>query len=236
MLNARLAHDTDLVARVMGTEGVTLKHAAKVFLEERVDAHPKLSASSKQNKHYRTRRIVKDRGDTRLDQIDTRWCAEYLDENYKGDPYIQYRSVLSQIFTFAQTKGWMNNNPVAPTRKSDEAYTKQRVRLTVEQYQAIHAMAPDWFKIAMELALTCLFGRAEVVAARYDHIYEGALHYVRQKTRERSKTAFVAITMTPALEDLIQRSRRLPPVSPFIVHRSPKRISAEAKRESIGAA
>lgn len=45
ILNARLAHDTDLVARVMGTEGIALKHAAKVFLEERVDALPYRSSA-----------------------------------------------------------------------------------------------------------------------------------------------------------------------------------------------
>ncbi|WP_342594555.1 phage integrase Arm DNA-binding domain-containing protein [Salinicola lusitanus] len=231
VLNARLMPGTDLVARVMGTEGVTLRHAAALFLEERVDKHPKLSASTKQNKHYRTGRLVKDRGDARLDQVDTRWCAQYLDENFSGDPYVQYRSVLSQIFAFAQTKGWMKENPVAPTRKSDEGYTKKRKRLTVEQYRAIYAMAPPWFQIAMEMALVCLFGRAEVAAARYDHIYDGALHYIRQKTRERSKTAYVAIEMTPAIHDLIQRSRQLPPLSPFVIHRTPERTSAAAKRD-----
>lgn len=138
--------------------------------------------------------------------------------------------MLSQIFDYAQTKGWMNGNPIAPTRKSDESYEKQRRRLTIEQYKAIYAMAPEWFQIAMEMALVCLFGRAEAAAARYDHIYDNALHYVRQKTRERSKTAYVAIGMTPAIESLIQRSRQLPPVSPFIVHRTPRRITKAAKR------
>ena len=230
VLNARLMKGPDLVARVMGEEGITLKFAADAWLKERVEPHPKHSASTKNNKRYRAGRIVKDRGDTRLDQINTRWCAEYLDENFRGDPYVQYRAVLSQIFDFAITKGWKEINPITPTRKKDEGYTKQRRRLTVDQYRAIYAMAEPWFQIAMELGLICMFGRAEAAAARYDDIYDGAMHYIRQKTRHRSKTAYVAIRTSPAMDDLVRRSRLLPPVSPFIVHRMPQRIRPEARQ------
>lgn len=232
VLNARLMTGADLVARVMGEDGITLGRAIEAWLAERVDPHSRHSASTKQNKHYRSGRIRKDRGDTLLSRIDTRWCASYLDENFTGDSYAQYRAILSQVFAFAQTKGWMTSNPITPTRKSDEGYTKQRRRLTVDQYRAIYDMAPPWFQVAMELALLCLFGRYEVCAARYDHIFDGALHYVREKTRNRSKTAYVAIEMTPPLEELIQRSRQLMPVSPFIIHRQPQRIGdAELARE-----
>ncbi|WP_280564933.1 phage integrase Arm DNA-binding domain-containing protein [Chromohalobacter sp. 48-RD10] len=223
ILNARLMQGADYVARVMGEEGITLGYAIDAWLKERVDDHPKHSVSTKKNKHYRSGRIKRDRGETLLSQIDVKWCAMYLDENFKGDPYVQYRAVLSQIFNFAQTKGWIDDNPVAPTRKSDESYTVKRKRLTVDQFKAIHAQAEPWFQVAMELALLCLFGRAEVSSARYDHIEGGTLHYIRQKTRERSKSAYVAIGLTPAIEDLIGRSRLLPPVSPFIVHRAPDR-------------
>lgn len=229
VLNARLLKGADLVGQVLGTAGITLQFARDKWLEERVNPHPKHSKSTKDNKRYRSGRIVKDRGTSGLENIDTRWCAEYLDENFSGDPYVQYRAVLSQICDFAITKGWMTINPVTPTRKTDEGYEKQRKRLTVEQYQAIYNLADPWFQIAMELGLTCLFGRAEAAAARYDDIYDGALHYIRQKTRNRSKTAYVAISMSPALEDLVRRSRLLQPVSPFIVHRSPERITKAAR-------
>lgn len=223
MLNARLMPGADLVARVMGTDELTLQSATEAWLAERVDNHPRLSDWTKRGKHSRAGRLMRDAGKMLLEHIDTRWCADYLDNNYTGDPYTQYRSVLSQIFDFAITKGWMKLNPVTPTRKSDEAYKKQRRRLTVEQFQQIHQLAEPWFQVAMELSLLCLFGRAEAAAAKYDAVYDGALHYIRQKTKERSKTAYVAISMTPAIEDLIQRSRGMMPLSPFIVHRNPKR-------------
>ncbi|MGJ8522259.1 hypothetical protein R84981_000944 [Carnimonas sp. R-84981] len=222
MLNARLMPGADLVARVMGTDDLTFEAATKAWLAERVDNHPRLSDWTKRGKHSRAGRLMRDAGSMLLEHLDTRWCAEYLDSNYSGDPYTQYRSVLSQIFDFAITKGWAKLNPVAPTRKSDESYEKQRRRLTVEQFQQIHALAEPWFQIAMELSLLCLFGRAEAAAAKYDAIHDDALHYIRQKTRTRSKTAYVAISMTPAIEDLVKRSRGIMPLSPFIVHRNPK--------------
>ena len=232
VLNARLVQGADLVARVDGTDGITLAHAAKGFQADRVDTATKLAAGTRANKRYALQRIIKDRGDMPLEQITTRWCAEYLDEHYKGEPYRYHRSVLHQVFQYARTKGWMDSNPLEPTAKSDTGYTKQRRRLTPRQFKAIYDKAEPWFQIAMELGLVCLFGRAEVVAARYEHIVDGHLRYIRKKTRSRSHSAYVAITLTPAIEDIIQRSRLLPPVSPYIVHRVHKRITAETRARS----
>jgi len=232
VLNARLVAGADLVARVEGTSGYTLAHAAQAFQANRVDTSKKLAAGTRGNKRYAIQRIINDRGNMPLGQINTRWCAEYLDEHYRGEPYRYHRSVLQQVFQFARTKGWMDANPLEPTSKSDTSYTKQRRRLTPDQFRRIYAQAEPWFQIAMELGLVCLFGRAEVVAARYEHIVDGRLRYIRKKTRTRSQSAYVAIGLTPAIEDIIQRSRLLPPVSPYIVHRIHKRITAETRARS----
>ncbi|MCB8889970.1 phage integrase Arm DNA-binding domain-containing protein [Vreelandella malpeensis] len=222
VLNARLGVGGDLVAEVMGESGVTLKDAVHAWLAEWVEPS-KLGEWTKKAKRGRGNRIIADAGNVLLEHVTTRWCAEYLDENHHNTAYVQYRAVLSQIFQFAQTKGWATVDPVTPTRK-DNFYEKQRQRLTVEQFRAIHAAAPPWFQIAMELSLVCLLGRAEVVAAKYDDAHDGRLHYIRQKTKERSKTAYVAIGMTDTMEDIIKRSRQIEPVSPHIVHRRPSRM------------
>ncbi|MFC0268534.1 tyrosine-type recombinase/integrase [Kushneria aurantia] len=230
ILNARLMKGDDLVARVEGRAGITLSAAAESFFKERVEQNPKLKESSRLNKHYVINRLIKDRGDTELSQIDTRWCASYLDESFLANAYVQHRSVLSQIFEFARTKGWVDANPVTPTAKSDVSYKKNRQRLTRGQYRAIHELAEPWFRIALELALICCMGRAEVTAMRYDHIVDGRLRYVRQKTAGRSATANVAIQMTPAIEDVIARSREVSPLSPYVVHRVPYRVTAQIRR------
>lgn len=222
VLNSRLMRGADLVADVMGESKNTVENAVTAWITEWVNADPKLSEWTKKAKYGRGQRIIKDTGKTVLENCSTRWCAEYLDGNHFGSAYVQYRAVLSQIFQFAQTKGWINRNPVEPTRSSNH-YEKLRRRLSVEQFKSIYTLAPEWMQIAMELALICLFGRAEVSAARYDHIRDGRMHYIREKTKDRSKTAYVAIEMTSSMDDLVRRSRLLAPVSPFIVHRIPSR-------------
>ncbi|NAW35016.1 phage integrase Arm DNA-binding domain-containing protein [Halomonas alimentaria] len=230
ILNARLMRGVDYVAQVMGEEGDSLGAAVKGWLAEWVEPDRKLSKWTKSAKRGRGKRLIEDAGDLPLAQITTRWCAQYLDEHHQGSAYVQYRAVLSQVCQYAQTKGWLEANPVAPTRSSNQ-YEKQRKRLTVEQFQSIHGIAPEWMQIAMELGLLCLLGRAEVVNARFDDVRNGRLHYVRQKTKERSKTAYVAIALTPPIEDLIKRARALPPVSPYIVHQQPARLRKSASKE-----
>ncbi|MGM0703842.1 MAG: tyrosine-type recombinase/integrase [Pseudomonadota bacterium] len=230
ILNARLMQGVDYVARVMGEEGDTLGATVKGWLAEWVEPDRKLSNWTKKAKRGRGNRLIEDAGGLPLAQLTTRWCAQYLDEHHQGSAYVQYRAVLSQVCQYAQTKGWLESNPVEPTRSSNQ-YQKQRRRLTVEQFQAIHALAPEWMQVAMELALLCLFGRAEVINARFDDVRDGRLHYVRQKTKERSKTAYVAIALTPPIEELIKRARALPPMSPYIVHHQPGRMRRSASKE-----
>lgn len=230
ILNARLMQGIDYAARVMGEEGDTLETTVKAWLAEWVDTDRKLSSWTKKAKHGRGNRLIEDAGSLPLSQLTTRWAAQYLDENHQGSAYVQYRAVLSQVCQFAQTKGWMETNPVEPTRSSNQ-YSKQRRRLTVEQFKGIHALAPEWMQIAMELGLLCLFGRAEAINARFDDVRDGRLHYIRQKTKERSKTAYVAINITPPIEELIRRARALPPMSPYLVHHHPQRMRKSASKE-----
>lgn len=230
ILNSRLMQGADYVARVMGEEGDTLATTVKGWLAEWVEPDRKLSTWTKKAKRGRGNRLIEDAGGLPLSQLTTRWCAQYLDEHHQGSAYVQYRAVLSQVCQYAQTKGWLERNPVEPTR-SDNQHEKKRKRLTVEQFQAIHELAPEWMKIAMELGLLCLLGRAEVINARFDDVRDGRLHYVRQKTKERSKTAYVAIALTPPIEELIRRARALPPMSPYIVHHQPGRMRRSASKD-----
>ncbi|MES3674645.1 tyrosine-type recombinase/integrase [Halomonas elongata] len=230
ILNARLNQGMDYVARVMGEEGDTLGAAVKGWLADWVEPDRKLSKWTKKAKRGRGNRLLEDAGSLPLSQLTTRWCAQYLDDNHQGSAYVQYRAVLSQVCQYAQTKGWLKSNPVDPTRSSND-YQKARRRLTVEQFQAIYTQAPEWMRIAMELGLLCLFGRAEAVTARFDDVRDGRLHYIRQKTKERSKTAYVAIEITPPIEELIRRARALQPMSPYIVHRHPERMVKSASKD-----
>lgn len=228
-LNARLMPAQDLVAEVMGTAHKTIKDACELFIRDRVKENPKLAESSKQAKIYRIERIDGDLGHREIEHFGTRDVADWL-EAFKGDSYKQHRSVLSQLFEFAQTKGWVDRNPVTPTVAHDINYKKERQRLSLEQFEQIYAAADPWFQVAMDLALLTCQGRNEISKMQYSQIRDGILYVVRQKTYRKTETAYIAIEITEQLQAVIDRSLNLSPKgSPFIVHRRPVRTTTETK-------
>lgn len=226
-LNARFNSEDDLIKLVIG--GTTLDALINRFLQDRVVKNPKLAETTKVEKQYRLDRIKRDKGETIIASINTKWCADYL-ATFKGDAYKQHRSVLKQLFDFAMTLGeWDGVNPVEATTSADVEYQKSRRRLTLTEFRAIHARADEWFKIALELALLTLQGREEISSMRYDAINDGRLHIIRKKTHKRSPTAYIAAQINDQVADVIARSRTLPPVCPFIVHRPQVRRHEDTK-------
>lgn len=221
MLNARFESEDSLIDAVIGS--ATLAEVIKDFQQKKVDSHPKLAESSKDHKRRRLARIKKDRGETAISAISTKWCADYL-KSFSGDSYKQHRSVLMQVMDHAATMGeWDGVNPVKATDSSDITDVKDRQRLTLGQFRKIHAMAEPWFQIALELAITTLQGRAEVSTMQYADVKDGVLYIIRKKTHKKSKTAYIAASINEELEAILARSRQLPPLSPYIVHRPQER-------------
>ena len=235
-LNARLMPGEDLVAMALGHEKRTFCKLIKLFQKERVESSD-LREGSKENKINRLNRIDQDLGEKLVDKFETYHCANYLSGNFEKDSYRQHRSVLNQLCTFAKEKGWIKDNPVTDTAPSKEATKgkrrskKVRQRLTPEVYQAIRSIAPDWFQVALDLALLCGQGRAEVSAMKYEHIVDGRLRVIREKTYEQTETAYIAVQITATIDEVIKRSRQIQPLSPFIVHRMPEKKIKSKYRE-----
>lgn len=217
-LNAILMEGDDLVAEVLGTAHKVIKELCALFIKERINTNPKLADSSKQAKIYRVNKIDADLGHFEIEHFSTMNAAKWLD-GFTGDSYKQHRSVLSQLFEFAQTKGWCDKNPVTPTVAHDINYTKSRQRLTLEQFNAIYSKANEWFQIAMDLALLTCQGRNEIVSMRYDQIKDDVLFVVRKKTYRKTDTAYIAIRLSERLKQVIDRSKSIKPASAFIVRR-----------------
>lgn len=222
ILNAKLlTGGAGLVERVLGIADKTISHLVERFRAERLPELG-LAAGTQRNTEYRLNRIEQDLGNRIISTVTTQDCAEWLDNNFERNPYVKHRGTLIDLFRFGVTKGYLQNNPADPTyaQKQDK---KARQRMTLEQYKALHAAAPSWLKIAMEIALITLQGRYEVCHMRYDAIRDGALHVVREKTK-KNDWARLRIMMTPELEEVVRRSRDDGIVSPYIVHWRPSRI------------
>jgi len=75
----------------------------------------------------------------------------------------------------------------------------------------------------MDLAILTCQGRNEIASMKHSDIREGVLYVIRQKTRNKTDTAYIAIEVTPALQEVINRSLAQPPQSPSIV-RLPSKV------------
>ena len=229
----RQPEEAKLVASVLNDSKTTISAASDLFEREMIINHPKLAASTKKEKVYRLNRIRKDLGQMDVKTFRTVDAANWL-SGIKGDAYRQHRTVLSQLMDYCQTIGWVDTNVVTPTQSSDLNYKKSRQRLTLEQFKAIRMHAEPWLQVAMNLALLTCQGRNEIVSMRFDHIKDNVLYVVRKKTETKTVSAYIAISITPALQQVIDFAQTLPPASPRIVHRRPERLKPETRHGDWG--
>ena len=224
ILMDRLAQDQDLVRRVIDGDDISMADLIGDFRRDYLPGKG-LTASTLKNYEYRLNRIERDIGDRGVRQLGIKEIAEYLDEHFTRDAYVKHRGVLIELFRFAKVKGRYpaeRDNPAEVTyAKSD--YEKERQRLTLDQFKAIHAIAPGWMQIAMELSLVTLQGRHEVLHMKYEDQQGGYIYVVRQKTR-KNEWARLRIKITPAIKELIERSRQDAMASPYVIHRRPAKI------------
>jgi len=223
-LNALLTPSDDLVARVVGS-GKTVADALAVF---RADDLPHRGWGAKTAAWYEVflRRIEADIGTRELDGLTVKDCAEYI-RGVTDSPRSRqtYRLVLGWILACAVQEGWIDTNPAELTRKF--AHARKRARLTLDDYQAIHAHAEPWLQNAMDLSLLTLLRREDVAALRFADVHDDALWVVPRKT-EGTTSVRLRIRLTADLAALVARCRDSV-VSPYLVHRLPEKAKPRGK-------
>lgn len=152
-------------------------------------------------------------------------CAELIEAQVTAGKARQaeaLRSRLIAVWRKAQAKGWADTNPAEVTERP--AVAVQRGRLTLETFQAIHAVAgqvAEWLPHAMMLALVSGQDRSTVAAMERSHVADGALTVWRSKTRATNQPVAIPLALRldavgVSLEDLVKR--RTGVVSRYLVH------------------
>jgi enterobacteria phage integrase len=223
-LNALLQPATDLVRVVLGTTA-TLNAFIDTY-EADVLPHRELAKATLDLYAVRLRQIRKVLGALQVEEITIRHCAELLD-GLTPRASNQARALLVDIFAHAVAKGFRpdNDNPAAATIPRIEK--RRRRRHTVEGVAAIRQHSPEWLKNAIDIALLTAQRREDVLNMKFEDVHDGALHVVQQKTKRKTDAAWIRITVTPELRQLIARCRDSVP-SPYLVHRRPDRRVAKA--------
>lgn len=143
----------------------------------------------------------------------------------------QLRQRLIDIYKHAISDGHCDKNPAeAKIKREDDPV---RAPLSIDEFWQLHDAGELWFKNAIELSLIGEYGGSEVVNIKIlDDIRDGYLHTIRQKTHRKNDIAYQRRKIGPWLQEVIDRCKSDNIVSPFLVHRMPKRISKQM-RESL---
>lgn len=219
-LNSILMQQTDRVASILGSE--TLEAHIQWFKREIM---PKREYADKTVEVYETKfkQLLAGLGNVQLEHIGVREVSNVMDTLTPRSAQ-QLRQVASDLFKTAQGRGLIESNPAELTNKP--VAKKERKRLTMEQFNAIHEIAPAWLQNAMDLGLITLQRREDISLMKFENVRDGSLYVIQEKTKKHD-TGYLRIKIGAELDKVIKRCRD-DTVSPFLVHREPeKRVRRE---------
>lgn len=132
------------------------------------------------------------------------------------------RSRLLALFDAGQAEGVMHTNPAAPTKAPEVEV--QRARLSLDQFVAIHAVAPqvnEWLQQAMAIALVTGADRSTIASMTRGQIADGHLTIWRGKTKRTNRPVRIPLSlrldvMGWTLEEVLRRRSQV--VTKFVVH------------------
>lgn len=183
-INWSLMPKSELVKKVLDSEqSKNFSEFIDYFIS---DILPQKNLAKKTVQDYKQKmpHIKECLGNKSIENISTKDISEFL-KKYPSTQSNYYRAVLSIIFKHAIDEGFCTHNPTASTLK--KTMIKQRERLSLENYHAIHVHAPDWLKNAMDLALLTGQRREDIANLKWIDIHDGFLWIQQHKTKNRIK-------------------------------------------------
>lgn len=219
---AGMLHRTRLVDRLDGTNQRTLGNWITLY-EARLAKRELAENTRRTYKSLLKRTLETFRADTALARITTLQIADALDAlcaDGKARTAQSLRSFLKDMFRAAAAAGWITTNPVLVTERIDVQV--QRARLTLDIYRAVHAVAHDWLRNAMDLALVTAQRRDDIAGARFADFRDEAWFIQQSKTGNRLilPTALRLDAIGLSLADVVKRCRATGILSKHLIHQT----------------
>jgi len=214
----------DLVARVLASEAKTMPQVIESYRTEWL-INKKMKQSTLEIVEYQLNRLATDLAKNLITDMTTRFVADYLNDNFERNSYIKHRERLIDILDYAVSRGWIDDNPATATQAKNNV-EKDRLPLTLEQFNIIQPTCPPMLQNAMGLSLTTLQARNEIVMAKYTDFVESYWQVAREKTKDKTYKAYIAIEITDQIERIIKATRRdilECGACPYIIHEKPQR-------------
>lgn len=211
-----------LFQKIVSTEEQTLSAAIGDYLKERLPKF-EIAESTRKNREYALRIMQgSDLGTVAVDEITTRQLHLYL-ESLNSDWTRQgYRAQLLQLFAWTVQTGLREDNPATALARPKAKRARQR--LTIEEFTALRAHAPNWLRNLMDLQLHTLQRPGDVVQMRWEDVTATSLRVIQRKTGKR-----LELRIEGPLRAVLQRCRD-ELLCPFIIHRKPEKLRGKDAR------
>jgi len=237
-LNQVLCKGAALVAQIL-TPGVnTVADVIDEYIKD-VVPHKAWDTSTRRKYLNAVKRFKREFGGSIFKHTDRMFLGKWLVENTpSNEAYNKNREHMNDVWDFAISRKYIDINEPGATLKRSlskkiKSNQKVRQRLTVDQFWAIHEIAPEWLHIAMEISLVTLQARKEIVNMKFKDVRDGNLFVIRAKTCAVSDMAFIKIPITKQLDELFARARQSRIVSPLVIHYSPQRRRKDQQESKV---
>lgn len=153
----------------------------------RTERHAKkqLAATTRDNQGARINKLCRLLGAERAMASLTSGIVNQALDGVSDKDRNRYRALAIEILRSAVARSLIDTNPAEQTEAAVAPGDRERDRLTVEHYQAVHAIAAPWMQRAMELARLSLARPGDLCALTREDWHDGLLRLRVGKTAVR---------------------------------------------------
>ena len=214
--------------------GVGFSEAFRAFVDKYISDFS-LKSSTARLLHQRGRRLADALGKVQVPMVDPQMLREAIST---GSQFEQgkLKTLLLRLFRYAKSTGMYPShlgNPVDDLFV-DPLPHKCRHRMTIEQFNAIYSVAPQWLRWLMTLAFHLALRRVDLVSLRFDDVAGDRIISPIRKTDSQARdmeATSVDFPIHPDVRNVLMEARRSSlrvGRCPFIVHRQPDRRTGRA--------
>ena len=180
----------------------TVEHLVSRYLDLLL---PTLAANSKPMYRHGAKVAIAQWGEMAAVDLRAPHIARYRDlPTTTKTRYNMARVVLLGAYRKAIEWGWVEHNPAQPLAPIPSAV--REVYLEDGEYDAIYAAAPDWMRLAMEVAYATALRPIDVINIRWSDLSESHLTVLPQKTARKVRVA-QQYPLTDEFRALLARAR-----------------------------
>tara|TARA_B110000027_G_C16091577_1_gene288727 strand:- start:188 stop:1357 length:1170 start_codon:yes stop_codon:yes gene_type:complete len=173
-------------------------------------------------------------------QLTTMAISQFLDGIYdpeESEGHARERDKTRKVFVatlnYGQTKGELDTNPATPCLKIGNPPEVERHNK--DGWKMIYNAAEPWMQKAMDICMLTTQRRGDICNMKKENIKDGVLYVVQEKTHKHD-TGYLAIQITPELNEVLTRTLgkdRVNIVSPYLIHRKPRAYTERQKAAGI---